>query len=175
MDCRKLYDSILEDWLPTPRSILTAGSTISLTLLSIGLPEYLQKIGIKFTVEKTLLLRTVAPLMILCAGTFIVLLLVVLHYKSVKSSVPGSIKYARQQVERWRKEIQSFSHQGGSFNTHNFMQSTTYAEMFPFLSSKTMKDLNSNNITVICGGRQSMVDTNILMALYTELDRISAK
>lgn len=172
---QKTLDHILESWLPTKLSILIAGSTILLSLLAIGLPECLHRINIQLTADKMLLLRISVPITLLFLGTFTVLLLVIHHYKSIKSILPDSTKYAKQQVERWRTEIQSFSHQGGSFNTYNFMQSVTYSEMFPFLSSATKNNINSNNITVTIGGRQHMVDTNILMALYAELDRIAAE
>lgn len=85
MPLQKLRDYILESWLPTKMSILIAGSSISLAALSIGLPEFLQTImGHQLQPEKTLLLRIVAPLSILCVGTFAVLLLVVHHCKSIK-------------------------------------------------------------------------------------------
>jgi hypothetical protein len=85
---QKIQDYILESWLPTKLTILIAGSTISLTLLAIGLPEYLQKISIQLSAEKTLLLRIVVPLTLLYLGTFIVLLLVLRHCKSLKSLPP---------------------------------------------------------------------------------------
>lgn len=81
----KMQDYILESWLPTKLTILIAGSSISLALLSIGLPEFLQGMGYRLPPEKTLLLRIVGPLSLLCLGTFWVLLLVLRHYKSEKT------------------------------------------------------------------------------------------
>lgn len=83
---QKIQDYILESWLPTKLSILIAGSSIPLAALSVGLPEFLQKImEHPLQPEKTLLFRLVVPLVILYLGTFIVLILVVKHYKKSKS------------------------------------------------------------------------------------------
>lgn len=84
MALQKLQDHILESLLPTKLTTLIMGSTISLTLLSIGLPNFLQTLDIQLSAEKTLLLRITAPLGILCVGTLIVLLLVVRHCNHIK-------------------------------------------------------------------------------------------
>lgn len=84
MPLQKTLDHILESWLPTKLTILITGSTILLTLLAIGLPEYLQKIDIILPPERKILLRIVAPISLLFLGTFIVLLLVVNHLKTLR-------------------------------------------------------------------------------------------
>lgn len=84
---QKMLDYTLESCLPTKLSILIAGSSISLAALAIGLPEYLQKMGLPLREEKTLLLRIVAPLTLLYLGTFIVLLLVMKHSKTYKKQI----------------------------------------------------------------------------------------
>ena len=96
---QKTQDHILEFWLPTRLTILIAGSTILLTLLAIGLPEYLQKIGIQLSEEKTLLLRMVVPLSLLCLGTFLVLLLVLRYYKSEKTNESKILKLSADSIE----------------------------------------------------------------------------
>lgn len=96
MPLKKTMDYILESWLPTKLTILIAGSTILLTLLAIGLPEYLQKIDILLTEERRLLLRIVAPLGLLFLGTFSVLLLVLNHGKSGKEhNINGTEKHIK--------------------------------------------------------------------------------
>ena len=106
MSLKKLQDYILESWLPTKLSILIAGSSISLAALSIGLPEFLQTIiGHPLQAEKTLLLRIVVPLAILCLGTFIVLLLVVRHCNHLKISQNQQNLLATTQDEKTETEI----------------------------------------------------------------------
>lgn len=87
---------------------------------------------------------------------------------------PASQIYARQQVERWRKEIQSFAN-GGSFNTQEFLKSSTYTEMYPFLTSEALGELSNKVVTITVGRPTIEVQNKVLMALYADLDRISAK
>ena len=68
-------DQILELWLPTKQSRAIAVSCISLGLLAIGLPEFLQKFGAKFQAQEILLIRTTAPLTIWLIGSLSVLVL----------------------------------------------------------------------------------------------------
>lgn len=96
----KMQDYILESWLPTKLTILIAGSSISLVALSVGLPEFLQVIlGHPLQEERKLLLRTVAPLSLLCLGTFWVLLLVLRHYKSEKTDEIKIKKLSTDSIE----------------------------------------------------------------------------
>jgi len=85
MDFHKIYDSILEEYLPSRWSIRIAGLTPPLAIAGIFLPEFLQKIGIPPTEKYILALRIGLPLLILFFGTFIVLLLVLRHWKLAKS------------------------------------------------------------------------------------------
>jgi predicted transcriptional regulator len=84
MDPWKIYDSILEEWLPTKWTRWIAGLTSSIAIGGIFLPNFLQKIDIHPTPEQTLLIRMSVPPTICFVGTFIVLLLVVSHCKSIK-------------------------------------------------------------------------------------------
>lgn len=86
MDPWKIYDSILEEWLPTKWTKWIAGLTSSIAIGGIFLPNFLQKIDIHPTPEQTLLIRLSVPPTICFVGTFIVLLLVVRHCKSLKST-----------------------------------------------------------------------------------------
>lgn len=86
MAFRKIYDSIIEEWLPTKWSRWIAGLTPSIAIGGIFLPNLLQKIDILPTPEQTLLIRLSLPPTILFIGTFIVLLLVVFHCKSLKTT-----------------------------------------------------------------------------------------
>ena len=95
----KMLDYILESWLPTKLTILISGSTILLTLLAIGLPEYLQKIDIQLSKEITLLLRIVVPLSLLYLGTFWVLLLVLRYYKSEKTDESKTRKLSADSIK----------------------------------------------------------------------------
>ncbi|MBK5275629.1 MAG: hypothetical protein JJE30_11325 [Desulfuromonadales bacterium] len=88
MSLQKMLDYTLEFLLPTKLTALIAGSTISLAGLSIWFPEFLQKISIQLTPEKTLLLRIAMPLSLLFLGTFIVLLFVLKYYKSEAHLAP---------------------------------------------------------------------------------------
>lgn len=96
--------------------------------------------------------------------------------KAVKETPqePTSRIYARQQVERWRKEIQSFAN-GGSFNTQEFLKSSTYTEMYPFLTSETLGELSNKVVTINIGRPTIEIQNEVLMALYKDLDRIAAK
>ena len=80
-----LIDQFLEACLPTKWSRLIAGLTIVTVGVTTYLPEFLQKYDIQLTKEKILLIRVTAPLLILLLGTFLVLLMVVQHYKNIKS------------------------------------------------------------------------------------------
>ena len=80
-----LLDPFLEAWLPTKWSRLIAGLSIVLTAAAIALPEFLQKFDIQLSKEKILLIRVSVPLLILWLGTFFVLLMIVQHYKTLKS------------------------------------------------------------------------------------------
>jgi hypothetical protein len=84
MDPQKIYDSILEEYLPSRWSIWIAGLTPTLAFAAIFLPDFLQKIGIPPTKEYILPLRIGLPLLILFLGTFVVLLLVVRHARTTK-------------------------------------------------------------------------------------------
>lgn len=95
--------------------------------------------------------------------------------KEIAPPEKASRAYARQQTERWRKEIQSFA-SGGSFNSQEFLRSSTYTEIYPYLSDKTMGQLSNRVVTIITSGRPTIeVQNEVLMALYEDLDRISAK
>jgi len=87
MDPQKIYDSILEEWLPTKWSRWIGGLTPSLATGGIFLPNFLQKIDIHPTSEQTLLIRLSLPPTILFLGSFIILLIVVHHYKFLKNSI----------------------------------------------------------------------------------------
>ena len=76
---------ILENWLPTKWSRLIAGSTTTLVPISVALPEFLQRFDIQLSKENTLLIRVSVPLVLLWIGTFLVLLIVVQHSKTLKS------------------------------------------------------------------------------------------
>ncbi len=78
-----LWHSILEEWLPTKWSKPIAATTSSLAIAAIFLPKFLQNVGIQLPEEKILLFRVSGPLVILCVGLFIVLLLVLHHLRSL--------------------------------------------------------------------------------------------
>jgi len=78
-----MMHSILEEWLPTKWSRLIAGSSLSLALGAIFLPETLKSIGIKIAEETALLIRISIPLALLCFGLLAVLFLVVRHSRSL--------------------------------------------------------------------------------------------
>lgn len=78
-----LWHSILEEWLPTKWSRLIAAATASLVVAAIFLPKYLQDVGIQLPEKKILLIRVSVPLAILCVGLFVVLFLVVRHFRSL--------------------------------------------------------------------------------------------
>ena len=105
MPLQKLQDYILESLLPTKLTTLIMGSTISLTLLSIGLPNFLQTLDIQLSAEKTLLLRITAPLGILCVGTLIVLLLVVRHCNNLKTAQNQQSLLPSKQDEKPEEKI----------------------------------------------------------------------
>lgn len=84
MSLRKIYNSILEEYLPTRWSIWLAGLTPTLAFASIFLPDFLQKIGIPPKGAYTLSLRIGLPLTILFVGTFVVLLLVIRYWNATK-------------------------------------------------------------------------------------------
>lgn len=92
-----------------------------------------------------------------------------------KDQAPASRIYAKQQVERWRKEIQSFAN-GGSFNSQEFLKSSTYTEIYPYLSNETMGQLSNRVVTITTSGRPTIeIQNEVLMALYKDLDRIAEK
>lgn len=80
---KDLWHSILREWLPTKLSRLIAATTSSLAIAGIFLPETLKSIGIQMPEEKILLFRVSVPLALLCAGMFVVLILVVRHSRSL--------------------------------------------------------------------------------------------
>jgi hypothetical protein len=104
--------------------------------------------------------------------------------KKNSPKVKASDLWAKQQVERWRKEIQSFAH-GDNFNKNAFMDSTTFTQMYPHLSSETMRELNDPVIKIIVplkidsdhplGSQRKIIGNEVLMLLYKDLDNISAK
>ena len=85
--------------------------------------------------------------------------------------IKASIIYEKQQVERWRKEIQAFVTNGDSFNKNAYISSSTYTEMYPFLSNVTKDFINDRTIKVNQEGDHMSVDIVVLMALYDELDK----
>lgn len=80
-----LVKAILEAWLPTTWSRLTAGATISSAIGAFFLPEFLRLLCIQISDRITLLIRIGMPLLVLLSGTFLVLLIVVQHSKILKS------------------------------------------------------------------------------------------
>jgi len=80
-----LVKAILEAWLPTTWSRLTAGASISSAIGAFFLPEFLRLLCIQISDRITLLIRIGMPLLVLLSGTFLVLLIVVQHSKTLKS------------------------------------------------------------------------------------------
>jgi hypothetical protein len=80
-----LVKAILETWLPTTWSRLTAGASISSAIGAFFLPEFLRLLYIQISDRITLLIRIGMPLLVLLSGTFLVLLIVVQHYKTLRS------------------------------------------------------------------------------------------
>jgi len=80
-----MVKAILETWLPTKWSKLIAGLTIALVVPSTRLPEFLRYVQIEMTNPTALLIRTGMPLLVLLSGTFLVLLMVIQHSKTLKS------------------------------------------------------------------------------------------
>jgi len=81
-----LWESILEEWLPTKWSRGIAAASVTLAGSAFLLPEFLQKIGISVSEPAALLIRISVPIALLCVGLFTVLALVVQHTRSFKSS-----------------------------------------------------------------------------------------
>ena len=83
MKLHDAYDEILEWWLQTKWSRVAASIKTALTISSIYLPNFLDSIGITLTPQKTLLIRSSMPPLLLFLGTFVVLLIVVRYFKSL--------------------------------------------------------------------------------------------
>lgn len=81
-----LWESILEEWLPTKWARRVAAASVTLAGSAFFLPEFLQKIGIPFSEAAALLIRISVPIALLCVGLFAVLALVVQHSHSSKPS-----------------------------------------------------------------------------------------
>lgn len=81
---------------------------------------------------------------------------------------------AKERVDKWRKEVQSFSN-GGTFYKDRFLKSNTYFELQQYLSKNMMKRLSDPSIHLITGPNQTQVDTDILINLNVELDRIATQ
>lgn len=81
---------------------------------------------------------------------------------------------AKQRVDKWRNEIQSFSN-GGTFYKDRFLKSNTYYELQPYLSKNMIKRLSDPSIHLITGPNQTQVDTDIIINLNVELDRIATQ
>ncbi len=84
-----LWESLLEEWLPTTWSRRIAAASVALTGSAFFLPEFLEKLGFLFSEPITLLIRIAAPLAIVGVGLFGVLTLVVQHSHSPKSPIKG--------------------------------------------------------------------------------------
>ena len=83
-----LWESILEEWLPTKWARGVAATSVTLAGSAFFLPEILQKIGIPFSEAAALLIRVSVPMALLCVGLFAVLALVVQYSRSSKP-LPG--------------------------------------------------------------------------------------
>lgn len=81
-----LWESILDEWLPTKWARGAAAASVTLAGSAFFLPEFMQKISIPFSEAAGLLIRISAPIAVLCVGLFAVLALVVQHSRSSKSS-----------------------------------------------------------------------------------------
>ncbi len=77
-----LWNSILEEWLPTKLSRLIAAASLSLAIGAIFLPESLSTIQVQLSKETALLVRLVAPLSICLVGSFSVLVCVARYSRS---------------------------------------------------------------------------------------------
>lgn len=78
-------DQILETLLPTKSSRLIAGSSITLGISAIFLPEFLKLLCIKLSDHTTLLIRIATPLFLWLLGALIVLSIVVQYSKTLKA------------------------------------------------------------------------------------------
>ena len=85
-----LWESILEEWLPTKWARGVAAASVTLAGSAFFLPDFLQKIGIPFSEAAALLIRISVPIALLCVGLFAVLALVVQHSRSSKPSPAGN-------------------------------------------------------------------------------------
>ena len=85
MNKMNYLDQILEVWLPTRWSRLTAGLSITSGTGAIFLPEFLKLLCIQLSDHTILLLRIAVPLLIWLFGTFLVLLMVVQYSKTLKT------------------------------------------------------------------------------------------
>lgn len=101
---QKIYETVLEDMLPSPWSRRVAAITAPLSISSLFFPNFLKTIGMELTPEASLYIRLVLPLLILLTGTLTVLVLVVRRlkkYKAKTNNAEGDI----QQYWKYHKEI----------------------------------------------------------------------
>lgn len=90
MNIQTIYETILEEVLPTPWSRKVAAITLPLSISSLALPNFLKTIDMELIPEASLYIRLVLPLLILLTGTFTVLLLVVRHHKTYRTKASNT-------------------------------------------------------------------------------------
>lgn len=78
-----LVKTILKSWLPTTWSRRIAAASIPTAVGAFFLPEFLQLLYIEISRCTILLIRIGMPLLVLLFGTFLVLLIVVQHFKKI--------------------------------------------------------------------------------------------
>jgi len=96
----KLFETLLQDFLPTKLSRLIAAATMSLTGGVFCLPEGLALLQVQLTPPTILLIRCTVPLMIISLGLFCVLVLVVLHFRSSRLASKEFIDYKGANFKR---------------------------------------------------------------------------
>jgi hypothetical protein len=131
MNIQTIYESILEEVLPTPWSRRVAAITAPLSVSSLFLPNFLKKMDIVLIPEASLYIRLVLPLLILLTGTLTVLFLVVRHHKKANSTESDI-----QQYWKYHKKI-ALSH--GAY--HDVL--TKKGEKFFRI---TLKDISRKNM-----------------------------
>lgn len=89
-----VWESILEEWLPTKWSRIIAASSVTLAGPAFFFPEFLHKLGIQISDNAELLLRISTPAVLLLVGIFVVLALVVRHSRST-----GPAPYKNQDLQ----------------------------------------------------------------------------
>lgn len=77
-------DEFVKESLPTSLSRAVVGVTLSSSLASVFLPEFLQKIGMNIAGAETILFRISVTSTILWVGTLVTLVIVVRHFSSNK-------------------------------------------------------------------------------------------